>query len=168
MDGGQLTSHMAIRASCWGGHMYTCLGCTSQLVTYPLVLVNLLVMLTLVHVIILICGAGDWSSDGWVAVLYIVHCQSPVIVFYPSVLCWLLVVAGQSCCTVYHVCFGGHLASCCACVSLGEILYILPKLATMSVLCSWHAHCLGWVIWWSDRNRQGFLTESVYICVFCK
>ena len=37
----------------------------------------------------------------------------------------------------------GCLADHCACVSPGEILYILPKLATMSVLCSWHVHCLG-------------------------
>ena len=64
---------------------------------------------------------------------------------------------------IFHVYFGGHLAGCCACASLGEILYILPKLATMSTLCSWHVHCLGWVIWWSDRNRQGLLTESIYI-----
>ena len=63
----------------------------------------------------------------------------------------------------FHVCFSGCLAGCCACASPGEILYILPKLATMSVLCSWHVHCLGQVIWWSDRNRQGLLTESIYV-----
>ena len=50
--------------------MYTCLGCTSQLVACPLILVNLLVVLILVHVIVLICGAGDWSSDGQVAIIY--------------------------------------------------------------------------------------------------
>ena len=64
---------------------------------------------------------------------------------------------------VFHVCFGGHLAGCCACASPGEILYILPKLATMFALGSWHVHCLGQVIWWSDRNKQGLLIESTYI-----
>ena len=49
----------------------------------------------------------------------------------------------------------------------GGILHILPKLATMSALCSWHVHCLGWVIWWSDRNRQNLLTESVNECILC-
>ena len=63
------------------------------------------------------------------------------------------------------VSFGGCLAGCCACASPGEILYMLPKLATMSALCSWHVHCLGQVIWWSDRNRQGLLTESIYMCL---
>ena len=52
---------------------------------------------------------------------------------------------------------------------LREILYILPKLATMSALCSWHVHCLGQVIRWSDRNRQGLLTRVfICICVFCR
>ena len=68
----------------------------------------------------------------------------------------------------FYVCFGGHLAGHCACVLPGEILYILPKLATMSALCSWHDCCLGWVIWWLDRNNQGLLTGSLFICVFCK
>ena len=54
----------------------------------------------------------------------------------------------------------------CACASLLETLHVLPKLATISVLCSWHVHCLGWVIWWLDRNRQGLLTGSLYMCVF--
>ena len=71
---------------------------------------------------------------------------------------------------VYHVCFGGHLACHCACASSGEILHILPKLATMSALGSWHVYCLGWVIWWSDRNRQDLLTECTFMslnkCVF--
>ena len=48
----------------------------------------------------------------------------------------------------------------CLCITR-EILYILPKLATMSVLCSWHVHCLGRVIWWSDRNRQDLLSMSI-------
>ena len=65
--------------------------------------------------------------------------------------------------TIFHVCFSGHLAGCCACASPGEILYILPKLATMSALGSWHVYCLGWVIWWLDRNRQGLLTEVYHI-----
>ena len=68
--------------------------------------------------------------------------------------------------TIFYVCFGGRLAGCCACASPGEILYILPKLATMSALGSWHVHCLGWVIWWSDRNKQGLLTESMYIYIY--
>ena len=38
--------------------------------------------------------------------------------------------------TIFHACFGGHLAGCCACALPGEILYILPELATMSVLGS--------------------------------
>ena len=67
---------------------------------------------------------------------------------------------------IFHVCLGGCLAGCCACALPREILYILPKLATMSALGSWQVHCLGWVIWWSDRNRQGLLTESTYIYVF--
>ena len=67
---------------------------------------------------------------------------------------------------VYHVCLGGYLAGHCACASPGEILYILPKLATMSALGSWHVYCLGQVIWWPDRNRQGLLTKSTYIYVF--
>ena len=67
---------------------------------------------------------------------------------------------------VYHVCSGGHLTGHCACASPGEILYILPELATMSVLCSWHVHCLGCVIWWSDRNKQGLLTEFLSKYVF--
>ena len=69
--------------------------------------------------------------------------------------------------TIFHVCFGGCLAGCCACALPGEILYILPKLATMSVLGSWHVYCLGWVIWWPDRNRQDPLTESVNKCLLC-
>ena len=69
---------------------------------------------------------------------------------------------------IFHVCFGGCLAGHCACVSSGEILHILPKLATMSALCSWQVHCLGWVIWWLDRNNQGLLMGSLFICVFCK
>ena len=44
---------------------------------------------------------------------------------------------------IFHVCFGGCLAGHCACASSGEILHILPKLATMSALGSWHVHCLG-------------------------
>ena len=64
---------------------------------------------------------------------------------------------------VYHVCLGGCLAGRCACASPGETLYILPKLATMSALGSRHVHCLGGVIWWSDRNRQGLLIESTCI-----
>ena len=40
------------------------------------------------------------------------------------------------CITIFHVCLGGHLAGHCACALPGEILYILPKLATMSVLGS--------------------------------
>ena len=71
---------------------------------------------------------------------------------------------------IFHVCLGGHLAGHCACASPGEILYILPKLATMSALGSWHVYCLGWVIWWLDRNRQGLLTECTFMslnkCVF--
>ena len=74
------------------------------------------------------------------------------------------------CIAIFHVCFSGHLAGCCASALPGEILYILPKLATMSVLGSWHVYCLGWVIWWSDRNRQGLLTECTFMslnkCVF--
>ena len=66
------------------------------------------------------------------------------------------------CVAIFHIYFGGCLAGHCACVSPGEILYILPKLATTSVLCSWHVHCLGWVIWWSDRNRQDLLTECIF------
>ena len=50
------------------------------------------------------------------------------------------------CVVVYHVCFGGCLAGHCTCALPGEILYMLPKLATMSALCPWHVHCLGWVI----------------------
>ena len=61
---------------------------------------------------------------------------------------------------------GGHLAGHCACALPGEILCILLKLATMSALGSWHVHCLGWVIWWLDRNKQGLLIESTYIYVF--
>ena len=64
---------------------------------------------------------------------------------------------------MFYVYFVGHLACCCACTLLGKILHILPKLATMSAYCSWHVHCLGWVIWWSDRNRQDLLTE----CILC-
>ena len=63
----------------------------------------------------------------------------------------------------FYVCFGGHLTGCCACASPGKILYILPKLATMSALGSWHVYCLGWVIWWSDRNKQGLLTECTFM-----
>ena len=63
--------------------------------------------------------------------------------------------------------FGGHLTGCCACVSPGEILHILPKLATMSAHCSWYVHCLGQVIWWLDRNRQDLLTESVNKYILC-
>ena len=70
----------------------------------------------------------------------------------------------------FCVCFGGCLAGCCACASPGDTLYILSKLATMSVLCSWYVHCLGQVIWWSDRNRQGLLTEYIFMslneCIF--
>ena len=70
------------------------------------------------------------------------------------------------CIAIFHVCFGGH----CACASPGEILYILSKLTTMSVLGSWHVYCLGWVIWWLDRNRQDLLTECTFMslnkCVF--
>ena len=65
------------------------------------------------------------------------------------------------CLAIFHVYFGGCLAGHCVFASPEEILYILPKLATMSALCSWHVHCLGWVLWWSDRNRQGLLTKSV-------
>ena len=71
---------------------------------------------------------------------------------------------------IFYVCFSGHLAGCCVCASPGEILNILPKLATMSALGSWHVHCLGWVTWWSDRNRQGLLTGCVFMslnkCIF--
>ena len=66
----------------------------------------------------------------------------------------------------FHVCSGGHLAGRCVCASPGEILHILQNLATMSALGSWHVCCLGWVIWWSDRNKQGLLIESTYIYVF--
>ena len=68
---------------------------------------------------------------------------------------------------IFMFCWGGCLAGHCACVSPGEILYILPKLATMSALCSWQVHCLGQVIWWLDRNKQGLLTESVNKCILC-
>ena len=123
MDGGQATGHMAIWAGHWGGRMYTCLGCTSWLVTSPLILVDLLVTLTLVHVIVLICGAGNWSSDGQVAILYIVHCQSPVIVFYPSVLCWLPVLAGWSHCTISCLLWWLPGWSLCLCIMGGDLVH---------------------------------------------
>ena len=110
MDGGQVTGDI-------------CLGCALQLVTCPLILANLLVTLTLVHVIVLICGAGDWSSDGRVAVLYIVHCQLPVIVFYPSVLRWLPVLADQSHCTISCLLWWLPGWLLCLCVTWGDFVH---------------------------------------------
>ena len=75
---------------------------------------------------------------------------------------------------IFHVYFGGHLAGCCACALPEGILHILPKLATMSALCSWYVHGpWPWVIWWLDRNRQDLLTGVIYIYIyiyisFCK
>ena len=122
--------------------MYTCLGCTSQLVACPLILVDLLVALTLVHVIVLICGAGNWSSDGRVAILYKVHCQSPFIVFYPSVLCWLPVLADQSHCTISCLLWWSPGWLLCLCITRGDLVHTTE---VGHYVCTWFLACpLPW------------------------
>ena len=120
-------------------------------------------MLTLVHVIILICGAGDWCSDGQVAILYIVHCQSPVIVF---ILVFLLVTCSGRPATLLCIMFVlvvPWLVAVPVC-HWGDLVHT-TKVSHHVCTFFWHVNCLGWVIWWLDRNRQGILTEPVYIYV---
>ena len=71
--------------------------------------------------------------------------------------------------------------SLCLCITWGDLVHttqvshfllaseaVLFQISkSLSVLCSWQVHCLGWVIWWSDRNKQGLLTESVNKCILC-
>ena len=142
--------------------MYICLGCALRLVTCPLILADLLVVLTLVHVIVLICGAGNRSSYGQVAVLYIVHCQLPVIVFYPSVLCWSPVLADWSHCTISCLLWWSPGWLLCLCITWGDFVHA-TKVSHHVCTLFLAFHCLGQVIWWSDRNRQGLLTESIYM-----
>ena len=102
-----------------------------------------------------------WSTGHLICSALPVACHCVfILVFFVGHLYWQ-----TSHIIVYYVCFGGRLAGCCACVSPEKILHMLPKLATMSALCSWHVHCLGQVIWWLDRNRQGLLTGSSYACL---
>ena len=146
----------------WGGHMYTCLGCTLWLVTLPTHTGQPAGHIDISAYYCLDMW-GRWLVLRWSSG-YLIYSALPVtcfiLVFFVGCLYWQ-----TSHIVLFHVCFGGCLASHCPCVSPGQILYILPKLATMSALCSWHVHCLGWVIWWLDRNRQGLLTESIYMCL---